>query len=69
MMHRELPGFLYWQQLSEFKLLDVLYKWPAVYQVLVIVAYAPVPSLKTNVGLFFFTFVNSKNSDTGKMIN
>lgn len=38
---------------SEFKLLHILYKWPALYQVPMIVAYSPVPSLKTNVGLFF----------------
>lgn len=53
---------------SEFKLLHVLYKWPTLYQMPVIAAYATVPSLKTNVG-HFFTSVNSKNSDTGKMIN
>lgn len=55
MMYRELWSFLYWQlAFSEFKLLHVLYKWPTLYQVPVIAAYAPVPSLKTNTGRFFY---------------
>lgn len=44
---------------SEFKLLHVLYKWPALYQVPVVIVYAPVYSVKTNV-VFFFSSANSK---------
>lgn len=44
---------------SEFRLLHVLRKWPALDQVPVIIVYAPVSSLKKKVGIFFSS-TNSK---------
>lgn len=52
---------------SDVRLLHVLRKWPALDQVPVIIVYAPVSSLKKNVGIFFPP-QTPKNSDTGKMV-